>query len=112
SVRIPINLAYTFTISGMHLGVFAGPALDYSFAGKIKTKEENRTLQFGDTKNADLKPFDLGVNIGLMAEYKNVFFSINAVCGTLDRRSIRSEGESAVYQNNVLFSMGYFFRRK
>ena len=38
------------------------------------------------------------------------FFSVSALCGTLDRRAIEREGESSLYQNNVTLSLGYMFR--
>jgi len=110
SLQIPVNLAFTFPFFDMHISVYGGPAMDFSLFGKMTSRETNQNLTFGDTEEKDLKPFDLGVNIGFAVEYKKVFFSINTNCGTLDRRSVKREGESRLYQNNVTFSLGYFFR--
>ena len=96
SIQVPVNLAYTFIINDVQLGVYAGPALDFSLFGKMK--------------EADLKTFDLGVNVGLRVDYSRYFFSVSALCGTLDRRAIEREGESSLYQNNVTLSLGYMFR--
>lgn len=111
SIQIPVDLVYTFVFKDVRLGVFAGPVLDFSLFGKMKTRDEHVDIHFGETGETDLKSFDLGVNVGLQVEYKNLFFSIGAVCGTLDRLAVRGEGESSLYQNNVTFSLGYLFRR-
>ena len=97
-------------INDVQLGVYAGPALDFSLFGKMKTENQNVDIHFGQTKEADLKTFDLGVNVGLRVDYSRYFFSVSALCGTLDRRAIEREGESSLYQNNVTLSLGYMFR--
>ncbi len=69
-------------------------------------------ISFSDSQAKPiLKTFDLGVNLGLQVEYSNFFFSVSALCGTLDRRTTKHDGESSLYQNNVTFSLGYYFRR-
>lgn len=112
SIQIPVSLAYTFVFTDVRFSIFAGPTLDFSLFGKMRTKDTDVSLEFDDAREKDLKPFDLGVNVGLGVEYSNFFFSINSVCGTLDRRAVKREGESSVYQNNVTFSLGYFFRSR
>ena len=59
SIQVPVNLAYTFIINDVQLGVYAGPALDFSLFGKMKTENQNVDIHFGQTKEADLKTFDL-----------------------------------------------------
>ena len=110
SIQVPVNLAYTFLIDDVRLGVFAGPALDFSLFGKMRTRNQDVDIHFGQTEETDLKSFDLGVSVGLMVEYKNCFFSVGALCGTLNRLSVKQEGESSLYQNNVTMSLGYLFR--
>ena len=112
SIQIPVNLAYTFIINDVRLGVFIGPALDFSLFGKMKTKNQNVDINFGQAKETDLKSFDLGVNIGLRVDYSRYFFSISALQGALDRRAVKLNGESALYQNNVTLSLGYMFRTR
>ncbi len=110
SLQIPLNLAYTFKMEDVRLGFFVGPALDFSLFGKIKTQNQNVDISFGQKEQNDLKSFDLGVNLGLRVDYAEYFFSIGAMCGTLDRRSVKYEGESSIFQNNVTLSLGYMFR--
>ncbi|MCL3850500.1 PorT family protein [Parabacteroides sp. GYB001] len=112
SIQVPVNLVYTFQFTDVYFSVMAGPAVDFSLFGKMKTQENvNTDIIFGQSGEADLKTFDLGVNIGLQVEYSNFFFSVSALCGTLDRRTSKHDGESSLYQNNVTFSLGYYFRK-
>lgn len=110
SIQIPLNLAYSFQINDVLLGIYAGPYVDFSLFGKMKTENQNVDIHFGQNQEADLKSFDLGVSVGIRVDYSRYFFSVGALCGTLDRRAIEREGESSLYQNNVTLSLGYMFR--
>ncbi len=112
SIQLPLNVVYTIPISGVRMSVMLGPALDYSLFGKRTSEGVKSDLVFGDDEVGDLKKWDVGVNMGLCVKYQQVFFSINALCGGLDRRSVKHEGESRLYQNNVTFSFGYIFPSK
>ena len=111
SILVPVNLVYTFQFTDVYFSVMAGPAVDFSLFGKMRTKNVDSDIVFGQSGEADLKTFALGVNLGLQVEYSNFFFSVSALCGTLDRRTTKHDGESSLYQNNVTFSLGYYFRR-
>lgn len=110
SLQVPVNVAYTFMFSDVRLSVFAGPAFDWSLFGKMKTRETESNIHFGQSDEKDLKPCDFAVNLGFAVEYNKFFFSIDALCGTIDRRAVKRAGETSVYQNNVTFSLGYYFR--
>lgn len=73
--------------------------------------QASTNIDFGSKKEPNLKSFDLGVNVGMGVEYSRFFFAINSITGTLDRRAVKREGESNIFQNNVTFSLGYFFRK-
>lgn len=113
SIQVPLDLAYTFQLNDVRLSVFAGPVLDFSLFGKMRTHgmEPPTDIDFGSKKEHDLKTFDFGVNLGMSVEYCRFFFAINSITGTLNRRSDKRDGESNVFQNNVTFSLGYFFRK-
>ena len=113
SLQVPLDLAYTFNISDVRLSVFAGPTLDVSLAGKMKTEETGveSDIEFGKKEEPNLRTIDLGINVGLSVEYSRFFFSINNVAGVLDRRTVKRKDESMLFQNNVTFSVGYFFRK-
>ena len=108
SMQLPVNLMYALIVNDIQLSIFGGPTLDFSMFGKMKTEKEHVDIHFGQ-KEADLKVFDLGVNLGLRVDYSNYFFAVNAFCGTLDMRGVKREGESSLYQNNVTLSLGYMF---
>ena len=110
SIQVPVNLAYTFIINDVQLGVYAGPTLDFSLFGKMKLKTRTSISISARPRRLISKSFDLGVNVGLRVDYSRYFFSVSALCGTLDRRAIEREGESSLYQNNVTLSLGYMFR--
>lgn len=109
SIQMPLNLAYNIPISGVRMSVLLGPAFDYSLFGTLTSEGETTDLVFGKDQVSDLKKWDVGVNMGLAVKYEHVFFSINALCGALDRRAQKHEGESRLYQNNVTFSFGCLF---
>jgi hypothetical protein len=103
-------VVYSIPINEAKLGISLGPNFNYSLFGNMKSGQADYDIKFGQTEENDLKPFDLGVNVGLSAIYKDVFFGIHATCGTLDRLAEKPQGASSVYQNNITFSLGYFFR--
>lgn len=111
SLQVPVNVAYTIPISDINLSLFAGPVFDWSLFGKMSSRKTRPDLHFGMSEEKDLKPCDLGVNLGLAVEYNRFFFSVSALTGTIDRRAVKREGETSVFQNNVTLSLGYYFRR-
>ena len=44
SIQVPVNLAYTFIINDVQLGVYAGPTLDFSLFGKMKTENTSISI--------------------------------------------------------------------
>ena len=110
SLQIPVNMAYTIPVSDIDMAIYAGPVFDWSLFGKMDSRDNNPDLHFGVTEEKDLKPCDLGVSVGLAVEYNRFFFSVGGVLGTIDRRAVKRDGETSVFQNNVTFSLGYFFR--
>ncbi len=112
SLQVPVNVAYNFMLTDVRLSIFAGPVFDWSFAGKMDSRKDHPDLHFGVSEEKDLKPCDMGISLGLSVEYSNFFLSFNSICGVIDRRAVKREGETSVYQNNVTLSFGYFFRTK
>ncbi len=111
SILVPVNLMYTFRFTDVYLSVMAGPALDFSLFGKMRTGDMKSDIVFGKSDKADFYTFNMGVNLGFQVEYAKFFFVVSALCGTLDRRTSKYDGESSIYQNNVNFSFGYYFRK-
>jgi hypothetical protein len=109
SLQPSFNVAFNIPISGVKMAVYAGPALDFRLWNTVSTQSMLEESSFAAT-GKETKPFDLGVHAGISVEYKGVFFSINALAGNLYRQKEKTEGEPSVYQNNLTFSLGYFFR--
>ena len=101
------NVAFNIPISGVKMAVYAGPALDFHLDGKLAEKP---LTEGTNPLGQQVKSFDLAVNSGISVEYKGFFFSITSLSGTFDRRKQKVESDPPVYQNNVTFSLGYFFR--
>ncbi len=113
SIQVPLNMAYTFYLSDVRLSVFLGPAFDFSLFGKMKTRgtDVSTDIDFGKEEEPNLRTFDFGINVGMNVEYSRFFFAISNLTGVLDRRTVKREGESTLFQNNVTFSLGYIFRK-
>lgn len=107
SLQVPVNVAYSFLFTDVRLTIFAGPVFDWSMTGKIN----GRHIRYGVSEGKDMKPCDLDVSFGVTVEFFKFFFTLNGMAGLIDRRAVKSEGETSVYQNNVMLSFGYFFRK-
>jgi hypothetical protein len=103
-----LDVAFTIPISGVRMAIYAGPTLDFHL-WNTTTAEKVGSWPGSPTKK-EIKPFDLAINAGISVEYKGVFFSITTFAGTFERQAQKTEEESSVYQNNLTFSLGYFFR--
>jgi hypothetical protein len=108
ALQVPLNVAFNIPISDVKMAVFAGPAFDFRLNDKLKTKAHVEEPVATPTQK--IRPFDFGINTGISVEYKNVFFSISSLYGALDRRKEKIQNDAHVYQNNLTFSLGYFFR--
>lgn len=108
AIQVPLNLAFNIPIIGVHLAIYGGPAFDFRLNDKLSTKQ--RLEEPVPTPPQKIRPFDFGINTGISVEYQNVFFSISSLYGTLDRRKTKIPNDAHVYQNNLTFSIGYFFR--
>lgn len=110
SLQVPMNLSFTFPVYDVKLSFLTGPVADVPLFGKIKTQNQHEDISFGNKEGKDLRPFDLGIDAGLIVEYKNCFFSIIGTFGTIDRLPGKHNNQSPLYQNNATFSLGYMFR--
>ena len=101
AVQIPLNLTYKMLLNGWQIGVYGGPSA--SLSTQVKEKEGLEERRF--------RSFDIGMGTGFYVEYQNVFFTIYSHTGLLDRLADKRPHESHIYQNNVIFSFGYWFRK-
>jgi hypothetical protein len=101
SVQIPVNFTYKITKNDWQFGIYGGPSV--SLSTQVKETEGLEERKF--------RPLDIGVGAGFYVEYHKVFFTIYTHSGLLDRLEEKRPNESYIYQNNVMFSFGYWFRK-
>ncbi|NLX74043.1 MAG: porin family protein [Bacteroidales bacterium] len=111
-LEVPLNLVYKPLLGSGNLIVNFGPYLGYGIGGKIKSEvagtEVNTDVKWGSDKD-DLKPFDMGANIGfgyMLGGGLSVKF--NAQLGLIN---ISPEGDSdnLIKNNGFGLSVGYRF---
>jgi hypothetical protein len=90
------------------MSVYGGPALNFLLYDKLTTRR--MTEESESVTEKGIRSFDMRINAGISVEYIGVFFSIDTMAGSFDRRIEKTKDESPVYQNNLTFSLGYFFR--
>jgi len=111
SIQMPVNMVYTMPISSdFRMSILFGPALDCSLSDRKPKVYVPEDVNPEEVKTGNLKSVDIGVNVGLEGDYRNIFFSISALSGALNRRTVKHANDSQLYQNNLTFSLGYHFR--
>ena len=102
SVQIPVNLTYKIvTNNEWQIGAYGGPTV--SLSTRVKEREGFEERRF--------RSHDVGIGAGFYVQYYNLFFTIYSHTGVLDRLEEKRPNESHLYQNNMVFSFGYWFRR-
>jgi hypothetical protein len=80
-LEIPVNAVYKFDLKAVKILINAGPNFAFGIGGKYKytfgTTNESGSLKFGSSSGDDMKPFDLGLNIGAGVEITQIIISAN-----------------------------------
>lgn len=112
-LEVPLNLVYKPVLGTGNLIVNFGPYLGYGIGGKAKLEFGDEDLEedinFGSGEDDDLKPFDMGANIGFGYQLgMGLSFKLNAQLGLIN---ILPEGDSdnLIKNNGFAFSVGYRF---
>jgi hypothetical protein len=112
-IELPVNAVYKFDIGNMKLFLNAGPYFAYGISGKIKSGGESQSIEFGSDDNADMKPFDMGINFGAGLEIQNFLISLNYDLGLANLVPGVSSTDEADAKTRVIgISAGYFFGGK
>ena len=101
AVQIPVNITYKIFLNEWQIGIYCGPTVSLSTPVIEREGWEERRF----------RTFDMGIGAGFYVQYYNLFFTIYSHPGLLDRLEEKRPNESRIYQNNVMFSFGYWFRR-
>jgi hypothetical protein len=112
-LEVPLNLVYKPVLGTGNLIVNFGPYLGYGIGGKVKAEfgdeDFEEDINFGSGEDDDLKPFDMGANIGFGYQLgMGLSFKLNAQLGLIN---ILPDGDSdnLVKNNGFAFSVGYRF---
>lgn len=122
-IQLPIHLAYKIDVTpGTKIVFHAGPYIAYGVGGKRKIDSqftEDLKPIFGDmevnTFDSDwgLKPFDLGIGIGVGAEFDKLIVDLGWDMGLKDISRGLTIGQTSYSQNirnqNAYLSVGYKF---
>ena len=99
AVQVPFNFVYKMFRNEWQFGVYGGPSI--SLSTKVKEREGLEERKF--------RSFDVGIGAGFYVERNDLFFAIYANTGLVDHLEEKRPDESHIYQNNVIFSFGYWF---
>jgi Outer membrane protein beta-barrel domain len=110
-LEIPVNATYKFDLGNMKFFLNAGPYFAYGISGKIKYGGESHSIKFGTDDNADMKPFDMGLNFGAGLEIQNFLVSLNYEFGLTNLIPGTTDGSEAKSQA-IGISVGYLFGKK
>ena len=101
TVQVPVHLTYKMRLNEWKIGAYSGPTV--SISSQVKEREGLEVRRF--------RSFDIGIGAGFYVEYYNLFFTIYSHTGLVDRLEEKRPRESHIYQNNLIFSFGYWFRK-
>lgn len=111
-LEVPINLMYKFDAGNMKIMAFAGPYLGYALSAKMKAEDEEMELNIGTDENEDdIKPLDLGLNIGAGVQFGGLQITANYGLGMAN---LLPGGDSDNYAKNrvIGISVAYLFGGK
>lgn len=75
-IEVPLNILYSFGSDVVRVSLFAGPYFACGIGGyKIVSGGELREISYGSGLNDDLRPFDIGLNLGAGINIKGVLIS-------------------------------------
>ena len=116
-LQIPIHAVGSYQINDdFKVTALLGPALGFALTGSYISKgggssTEKEKIKFGNSLNDDLRAFDFGLNFGVGAEWKNIFFRLQYEIGLSNL--VKSEGGGYSVRNSCFsISAGYFFWKK
>lgn len=116
-VEIPLHIMFKLPISSSAIFAYTGPYFSYGIAGNriVKTNStilgddrDKRKLNFGSDSGCDMKPFDMGLNVGAGFEVKHFQLSVQYGIGFLNLTPIYPENNS-LRMNVLSVSAAYLF---
>jgi len=107
-IDIPVNVMYYFGTGKAKISLFAGPYFAYGIGGKAKSGSESADIKFGSGDNDDMKPIDLGLNVGVGVNINGLLISAQYGLGLTNL--VPSSTTEAEMKNKVIgISLAYLF---
>lgn len=76
-IEVPVNAFYSLGSGVVKVFLFAGPYFALGIGGyKIESGGELKYIRYGTGENHDLKPFDVGLNLGAGLNIRNFMISV------------------------------------
>lgn len=110
-IEVPVNLVYGIGPGNLKILLFAGPYFAYGIGGKTEGGGVSEDISFGSGENDDLKPFDIGVNIGAGVTISRILISAQYGIG-LANLSPDSSNDTEMKNGVFGVSLGYLFGGK
>ncbi|MFT3845433.1 MAG: porin family protein [Lacibacter sp.] len=109
-LKVPINLKYAFSSeSNFKPYFFGGPYFAFGVGGKITSGGLSEKISFGTSDNDDVKPVDIGLNIGGGICFNKRFFA--SVEYDLGLANLAISSDDKIQNRGFSISIGYRFVR-
>lgn len=108
-IEIPVHVVYNFSMESPKIFVFAGPYFAYGVGGKAKYGSDSQTLKFGSSENDDLKPFDVGIDLGAGVNLNGFLISVQYGLGLANLSPIttdNTEMKNRVFGISIAYLLG------
>jgi hypothetical protein len=106
-IEIPAIIAYRFGSDAVKIYLFAGPYFACGIGGLSMDKNGNlKDIRFGSGENKDLKPFDIGFNLGAGVNIRGLLISAQYGIGMVNispLRPVDSEMKNKVVGISISF---------
>lgn len=108
-IELPLNLLINLNPGKGMINMGIGSTLGYGFGGKYKFPQGRENVIWGNSANANYKPFDFGLNLVAGYEFiKGLTLGLNYNIGLLN---LSPNNSSTVKINYLSFRVGYIFQR-
>lgn len=121
-LEVPVNAVYNFDFKIIKLRFFTGPYAAYGIGGKVNSdftvtglpidlsslglENASRNIVFGSDTTSDVRPLDLGINVGVGVQIRKFDFSLQYGMGFLNVAADNTTGYES--RNRVIrFTVGY-----
>ena len=114
-VEVPLNAIYKIGAGPLNVMLMAGPYFGYGIGGKYKVTSAQETIdqaiKFGSGQDNDLKPFDVGVNLGGGVEISHFQLAVQYCMGLSNLAPVTDNNEEQ--KNKVItISLAYLLGGK